>query len=228
MDAGGFCEVVSGVDYFVAIPEGDVAGDFAVGDGIEEEESAFSGDLALLLHQFSFSPFPGDDLREAGGTRGKFTVCIDGFPTVSGWEGGSFEKGVVDLVEGGGEADGAGVWLWVIVGGAEFDEAFGGFEAVVFGEIGIAGGRNYVDAWKEDREEEDKSTDAEVHGEGRMARGLFVSRIRKVQRRFRNERFKAETGFAASQRNFPGHLNAAIHECDAARQWIIRKAWPVG
>ena len=54
---------------------------------------------------------------------------------------------------GDGEADGAGVGFGIVVGGAEFDEAFGGFEAVVLGEVGIARGGREGDTRKEERKE---------------------------------------------------------------------------
>ena len=168
MDAGGFFEVVAGVEDFGAVPEGDVAGDFAVADGVEEEESAFAGDVGLLCDEFGFAPALGDDFGEAGGAGGEFAIDADGFPSVAGREGGVVEEGFVGLVQGGGEADGAGVGVRIVVGGAEFDEAFGGFEAVVLGEVGIARGGGERDAWKEEREESagNESTYAQVHGEG--------------------------------------------------------------
>src|SRR5687768_10663282 len=74
IDSRGFGEVVAGVEDFGAVPEGDVAGDFAVADGVEEEESAFAGDFGLFLDQFGFAPIPGDDFGEAGGAGGEFAV----------------------------------------------------------------------------------------------------------------------------------------------------------
>ena len=150
-DSGGFFEVVAGVEDFGAVPEGDVAGDFAVADGVEEEEAAFSGDFGFLFDEFGFAPIPGDDFGEAGGAGGEFAIDADGFPSVAGREGGVVEKGFVGLVKGGGEADGAGVGLGIVVGGAEFDEAFGGFEAVVLGEVGIFGRVCGMDAGGEQR-----------------------------------------------------------------------------
>ena len=126
MDAGGFFEVVAGVEDFGAVPEGDVAGDFAVADGVKEEESALAGDFGLLRDEFGFAPISGDDFGEAGGAGGELAVDADGFPSVAGREGGVVEKCFVGLVQGGGEANGAGVRLGIVVGGAEFDEAFWG------------------------------------------------------------------------------------------------------
>jgi len=149
MDAGGFFEVVAGVEDFVAVPEGDVAGDFAVADGVEEEHSAFAGDIGFLFDEFGFAPALGDDVGEAGGAGGEFAVGVEWFPSVAGREGGAIEECGVVFVKGGGEADGAGVRLRVVVGGAEFDEAFGCFQAVVLGEVGIFRSGECVDAREE-------------------------------------------------------------------------------
>ena len=165
MDAGGFFEVVAGVEDFGAVPEGDVAGDFAVADGVEEDESALGGDVGLLRDEFGFAPIPGDDFGEAGGAGGEFAIDADGFPAIAGREGGVGEEFWVGLVKGGGEADGAGVRLGIVVGGAEFDEAFGSFEAVVLGEVGITRGGEERSARKEERKTEKESTHALVHGE---------------------------------------------------------------
>lgn len=64
MDAGGFFEVVAGVEDFGAIPEEDVVGDFAVADGVEEEESAFSGDTIRIGLFIAWSRHFGRTERE--------------------------------------------------------------------------------------------------------------------------------------------------------------------
>jgi hypothetical protein len=55
MDSGGFCEVVSGVEDFVAVPRGRRGRVTLL--SVEEDESAFSGDVGFLLYQFSFAHF---------------------------------------------------------------------------------------------------------------------------------------------------------------------------
>ena len=167
MDASGFFEVVAGVNYFGAVPKGDVAGDFAVADGVEEKESAFAGDVGLLIDELGFAPPFGDEFGEAGGAGGELAVYPDRLPSVTRREGGVVEKSFVGLMKRDGEADGTGVRLGIIVGGAEFNEAFGRFQAVVLSEVGIARCGKQGSGREKDRKQNAqlKTTYAQVHSE---------------------------------------------------------------